>query len=215
MGQEGRVHSKLLTIAARSILRPMGLVQKGRSRIWLDDRQWWVCVVEFQPSSWSRGSYLNVGCMWLWLVKDYVSFDLGHRVEHFHEFQDEQQFKTESMDLAARAAREVTRYRALFPTVRDVADYYQRHDPTAGWPSYDAAIACALSHRVDDARRLFRRFAHPVDTLNEFVAAAQAEAEQLSELASDAEQFKRVIAAKVHRTRQLQGLPIRPELNFD
>jgi hypothetical protein len=116
MGQEGRVHSKLLTIAARSILRPMGLVQKGRSRIWLDDRQWWVCVVEFQPSSWSRGSYLNVGCMWLWLVKDYVSFDLGHRVEHFHEFQDEQQFKTESMDLAARAAQEVTRGRLLSAT---------------------------------------------------------------------------------------------------
>ena len=214
MGQEAPVHSKLLTVAARNILRPMGLVQKGRSRTWLDDHQWWMCVVEFQPSSWSRGSYLNVGCMWLWVVKDYISFDEGYRVEGFHDFQDEQQFGTEAMCLAARAAQEVTRYRALFPTVRDVADYYQRHSPEVGWPSYHAAIACALSHRVDEARRLFHRFTYPADTLNEFVAAAQAEAEQLSELAGDAGQFERVISEKVQRSRQLQRLPTIPEFNF-
>lgn len=214
MGQEAPVHSRILTSAARGVLRPMGLVQKGRSRIWLDDHQWWMCVVEFQPSSWSRGSYLNVGCMWLWLVKDHISFDEGHRVESLVEFRDEQQFGMAATELAARAAQEVTRYRALFSTVRDVADYYQRHIPAVGWPSYHAAIACALSNRVDDARRLFHRFAHPADALNEFVATAQAEAEHLSELAGDPEQFQRVIATKVQRTRELQKLPTVSVLNF-
>lgn len=71
----------------------MGLSQKGRSRIWLDDQRWWLCVVEFQPSSWSRGSYLNVGCMWLWPVRDDISFDEGYRVEEFCEFRDEAQFE--------------------------------------------------------------------------------------------------------------------------
>src|SRR5687767_4381931 len=81
MAEQTPIHSTLITAAAREILRPMGLFQKGRSRTWLDDQGWWVCVVEFQPSSWSRGSYLNVGCMWLWGVKDYISFDEGYRIE--------------------------------------------------------------------------------------------------------------------------------------
>lgn len=59
-------HSKLITAAAREVLRPLGLDQKGRSRMWFDDRGWWVGLVEFQPSSWNRGSYLNVGAQWLW-----------------------------------------------------------------------------------------------------------------------------------------------------
>src|SRR5262249_20811083 len=103
MSQEP-IHSKLITAAARTILRPLGLFQKGRSRTWLDDRGWWVGVVEFQPSSWSRGSYLNVGCMWLWDVKNYVSFDEGYRVESFAEYQDDDQFRQAATDLANRAA---------------------------------------------------------------------------------------------------------------
>src|SRR5205085_1650054 len=74
-------HTKLLNAAAREILRPLGLVQNGRSRTWLDDQRWWLGVVEFQPSGFTRGSYLNVGINWLWNVKDWLSFDFGHRVD--------------------------------------------------------------------------------------------------------------------------------------
>ena len=42
-------HSKLITSAARDVLRPLGLRRRGRSRVWLDDRGWWLGVVEFQP----------------------------------------------------------------------------------------------------------------------------------------------------------------------
>jgi hypothetical protein len=63
-------HTKLLIAAARDVLRPIGLTQKGRLRTWLDDLGWWLGVVEFQSSSWSRGSYLNVGVNWLWNPKD-------------------------------------------------------------------------------------------------------------------------------------------------
>jgi hypothetical protein len=42
------------------VLTPLGLTQRGRSRLWLDDHGWWLIVVEFQPSAWSRGSHLNV-----------------------------------------------------------------------------------------------------------------------------------------------------------
>jgi len=55
------VHSKIIADAAKRNLAPIGLTRKGRSRVWLDDRGWYVTVVEFQPSGFSKGSYLNVG----------------------------------------------------------------------------------------------------------------------------------------------------------
>jgi len=45
-------------------------------RQWLGDHGWWLINVEFQASSWSVGSYLNVGLQYLWTVTDHRSF--GH-----------------------------------------------------------------------------------------------------------------------------------------
>ena len=70
-------HSRLINAAAKAALRPLGCAQKGRYRIWLDDRSWWVGIVEFHPSSWARGSYLNVGACWPWYEKDSLSFNAG------------------------------------------------------------------------------------------------------------------------------------------
>src|SRR6202000_1719294 len=38
---------------------PLGLERRGRSRTWIDDQRWYAIVVEFQPSGFSKGSYLN------------------------------------------------------------------------------------------------------------------------------------------------------------
>lgn len=57
--------NSILNTGAREILRPMGRVRKGRSRTWWDDHGWWLINVEFQPSGFSKGSYLNVGICWL------------------------------------------------------------------------------------------------------------------------------------------------------
>src|SRR5262249_5473480 len=144
MRTEASVHSRLIASAARASLVPMGLFQKGHSRIWLDDRGWWLCVVEFQPSSWSRGSYLNVGCMWLWQVKQDISFDEGYRVESFTEFHDEEQFRSVAQHLARRAADEVESYRRKFPRIHDVCHYYFSNHPVGFWSNFNAAVACAL-----------------------------------------------------------------------
>jgi hypothetical protein len=101
----GIPHSTLITAAARDALRQLGLSRKGRSRTWLDDQGWWLGVVEFQPSSWSRGTYLNVGVNWLWNVKDYITFDVGGRVafpqsQQFLELKSEEQFKDAVRELA-------------------------------------------------------------------------------------------------------------------
>src|SRR5919197_3091278 len=99
------IHSKLLNAAAREYLRPLGLAQRGRSRLWFDDHGWWIINVEFQPSGWSKGSFLNVGVQWLWYRFPSFCFELGYRVtwgrnEQFVEFQTLEQFAPEAGRLA-------------------------------------------------------------------------------------------------------------------
>ena len=90
-------------------------MQKGRSRTWLDDQGWWVGVVEFQPSAWDRGSYLNVGACWLWEEKDYLSFDVGGRVAGFQRFTETAEFASAAQTLAEQAAAEYWRCVTAFP----------------------------------------------------------------------------------------------------
>ncbi len=185
----------------------MGLRQKGRSRTWIDDHGWWLCGVEFQPSGFSKGSYLNVGCMWLWQVKDYLSFDEGYRVEEFSSFQDTDQFSSVTDRLAHRAAGEVSRYRAMFTDVRAVARYYSESLPTTFWPTFNAAVACGLVGAVEQARRFFLNVTGLKGDDRDWVLAAQADAEQLSTIAGDPIRFHEVVAERVRRTRELQKLP--------
>lgn len=49
-----READQLIIRAARDVLKPMGLFQKGTSRIWIDDNGWFLILGEFQPSSWSQ-----------------------------------------------------------------------------------------------------------------------------------------------------------------
>lgn len=215
MSKDPSKHSQLLATAARSVLQPMGMVRKGRSRVWLDDHSWWLCVVEFQPSSWSGGTYLNVGCMWLWQAKAHTSFDEGHRVEQFSKFHDERQFESVAAALAQRAATVVLKYRKLFPAVQDVCAYYSRHRPDGFWPTFHAAMSCALAAKPDHARRLFGRIIDSHSDDRDWVISAQAEARRLCAIAEHTERFRQVVTDTIHRARDLQKLPPLDSVSFD
>jgi hypothetical protein len=100
-----REHEAILQRVMREAFRPHGLLQKGRSRVWFGDRGWWVTVVELQPSGWSKGSYLNVGAMWLVYPQQHVTFHDGYRRggNEFLEFKDAAQFETGARGLCASA----------------------------------------------------------------------------------------------------------------
>jgi hypothetical protein len=142
MAKVTTVHSKLITAAARTNLIPVGMFQLGRSRLWLGDHGWWLDVVEFQPGRWEKGSYLNVGCMWLWNVKSWTSFDEGqYRVHDFEQFEDEDQFKRSAEVLALKAKHCVLQQRTAFSSIQAVSEHYVKHDPGNGWRAFHAAVA--------------------------------------------------------------------------
>ncbi|GMM86926.1 hypothetical protein [Pseudoalteromonas sp. MTN2-4] len=139
------IHSKLINNAAREILKPVGLVRKGQSRVWLDDNGWWLTMVEFQPSSWSKGTYLNVGVSWLWYPKDYLSFDIGYRENSFIEFKDEDSFFSEAIALAEKAKDKALTHRRSMSSPELAKEFVLTN--TAGdkqniWACLNKGLAC-------------------------------------------------------------------------
>ncbi len=163
----------ILKSAAREVLRPLGLIQKGRSRTWYDDRGWWLTVVEFQPSGFGKASYLNVGTCWLWRAepRSYTSFDLGYRIPGAGgSLESEPQWHGVVQELVRQAVAEVQRYRELLPDLAAaarecvqneelrVADLRERDghlEVPAGWPTWDAAVASGLAGDIERAVHYF------------------------------------------------------------
>ena len=218
-------HTKLLNAAARDVLRPLGVVQKGRSRTWLDDRGWWLGVIEFQPSSWSRGSYLNVGVNWLWDPKDYLSFDFGHRVDiagegQYVEYENDEQFSPLARKLAMVAAEQVRRYRDEFPTVEAAAAILERAEPDDLLRSLHAGIALGLGGHGKAARTLFGRYARWFESDEESEwrteddEALYLRTRQLSALVADRRAFSDLIREDIRRARAQLKLDPDVELRF-
>ncbi|MCF6113361.1 hypothetical protein [Mesorhizobium muleiense] len=154
-------HDKLIAGAAKKILAPLGFRRKGRSRVWLLDHNWWLTVVEFQPSGWAKGSGLNVAAHWLWIEQDHLSFDYFKRSEPFIEYSSDAQFEPEVTRLAQSAAQEANRLDQTFTSIEATATVLaieERGLPEqaqGSWSAYDAGMAMALSGRTDDAAALF------------------------------------------------------------
>ena len=206
-------HTKLLLSAARDALAPLGLVRLGRSRLWVDDRGWWTVVVEFQPSGFAKGSFLNVGVMWLWYAKDYWSFDVGHRVEPFAEFESAEQFKPVAEHLAERAAREVCEYRDAFSSMREVAKYLSGEASKSVWAGYHAAISAGVAGDVVGSTRFFAELAdHPAT--HEWENEVQGRAAELSKHLPDVPAFRAAVTRVVDHSRELHKLPKVHDLSY-
>jgi len=74
---------------------------------WLDDNGWWITNIEFQSSSWSKGTYLNVGVCFQWYPNDFFSFDIGYREAEFVEFESEEQFQAAAQEYTEIAKSKV------------------------------------------------------------------------------------------------------------
>jgi hypothetical protein len=148
--------TKVITASARSVLRPFGCIQKGRSRIWLDDRSWWVGVVEFQPSGWSMGSYLNVSASWLWGRNGDLSFDVPSLRREFHPFLEEDQFSISATLLAEDAKAELIALRERFCSPLDVSKFLSRREHPSIWDYYHLGVSAGLAGEMDLARQSFK-----------------------------------------------------------
>lgn len=205
-------HTRLINTAAKAALAPLGCIQKGRSRTWLDDHGWWVGVVEFQPSSHSKGSYLNVGACWLWYEKDHLSFDAGHRMEAFQPYSDDAQFAAAATTLAERASQEVTALRERFASPALVQAWHEASPSASFWTHYHRAVAAGLAGNIDQSRHAFAAVIANTDDRT-WAIEAKRRAAELMRCLEVGDGFEAEIMNTVRRTRALLKLQVRDSVN--
>jgi len=208
---DGSDHNRVIATAARETLGPLGLIRKGRSRTWLDDNDWWVGVVEFQPSSWTRGSYLNVGAMWLWRnTDDYdIYFGFGYRIDGAG-FADasEAAFEDAVAAMAVTAAEHVRLLREQLTTVDAAAAILREQaEREKGWAMWDAAVALGLAGKRDEAAAMFRAVADDDDDRDWWVAVRRDAAELAQLVRVDPAEFDAAVRAWIDRYRDALKLP--------
>lgn len=214
------VHNKIINAAAKAVLRPLGVHQKGRSRLWYDDGRWYTVAIEFQPSSWMRGSYLNVGIQWLWHPKEFWSFDLGFRERkylgsreivtgrggQFVQFKREDSFREAIDSMAGIAAERVRESRAHFQTLSGAYDFVRRRrNPRDERSHLDAAILAALCGHPRKARSLIRKTIIK-DSDQDRQASRNRFALRLLDAIGDEQAYRRLIEAQIAECRALLKL---------
>lgn len=172
-------HTKIINAVAKRILAPKGFFQKGRSRVWLRDNGWFLTVVEFQPSGFSKGTYVNVAMHFLWGMQlseevPTISYDYGWErlkppdvpSEFIAYYGNDESFaqQVEAMVKAAakyaenyRNCTDLTYARRLICTGRMV---------DAGWREYDRAMLCFLSGNLAEGTRRMQYFLNTLQKRN-------------------------------------------------
>ncbi|MEZ5826909.1 MAG: hypothetical protein R3D30_07305 [Hyphomicrobiales bacterium] len=202
-------HGKLITAAARSALTPLGCNQISRSRTWISDERFWVIQIEFQPSGWSKGSYLNVGASWLWRVQKSFAFDYGYRVADFIVFETQEQFAPLIAGHARRAAEEVNALRNKFKTLAQIHRHLMDDIPRGGWALYHAAVAAGLSGDIAVAKQLFYDFDAWANSPT-WPTKLESPAVQLASLLSEPDLYRAQVSSIIDECRALNGLMLQP-----
>lgn len=173
-------HTKIINAVAKRILAPKGFFQKGRSRVWLRDNGWFLTVVEFQPSGFSKGTYANVAMHFLWgkqLPEEvpYLSFDYGWKrlkppdvpSEFIDYCGNDESFaqQVETMTNAAvKAAEEFQRCTDLAYARKLICSGRMLDD---GWYEFDRAMLCFLSGDLAEGTRRMKYFINMLKKRNE------------------------------------------------
>jgi hypothetical protein len=198
-------HGRLIAAAARAALAPIGCRRKGQSRLWISDERYWLITVEFQPSAWSKGSYLNVRPQWLWLRLG--ANDSFPRPTDYIEFENADQFTPLIENMAAIAAETVLAFRTRFRTLADVNQYFTERITRNGWPVYRAAVTAGLLAEIEIAQQLFKRMESFDTEGHESWLELKAESAALASLLDDPVQYRSAILDTITDLREQYGLP--------
>ena len=197
-------HNRAIRDAAREILRPLGCIQKGRSRLWYVDHAWWLALVEFQPSGFSRGSYLNVGACFLW--HESSTFPFGDFAGERPWLSEHELTGDGARDLAMQARDSLFQVQERHSDVVKTASYLNLRDSHSNWGHFDAGVALGLSGRTSEAQAHFRSAIADANGI-EWIEQLNVECLYLFNLVGDELKFLEWAEKRVSHTRQLKGLP--------
>ena len=152
-------HTKIINRLAKEAFAPYGIKRFGQSRSWFDDHGWFVTIIEFQPSGFARGTFLNVGVSFNWYVRGHFTYDIGFRESGLIRFNDEEQFSTEVRRLTQIALNKTLQYRKELTTI-EAAKTFIVNNKTGDslWGNYHRGIICALAGDKTKQKEISRPF---------------------------------------------------------
>jgi hypothetical protein len=202
-------HTRLIATTAKAALQPLGFARQGRSRFWFADQRFWIIFADFQPSGWSKGTYLNMGVKWLWQARPIL--DMNDRPVDFIPFESSEQFSPLIERMAEVAAQEALKLRAQFKSLADIYRYLIAHASSDGWPVYHAAVASGLVGDVETSKRLFKRMEAWPTYGYDWELDLKSESAALAALLFNRERFRSAILAIIDRTRRTMKMPPDPD----
>jgi hypothetical protein len=197
-------HNKQIAEIAKQVLLPAGLKRKGKSRLYYDDNGWWCTIVEFQPSGFSKGSYLNVGVSWLLYEKDPWSFHIGSREQGFSSAGNESEFTNAIFEMAVRAKEIAENNRERFSSISKAHEYYQSVK-REGWARYYAAVIAGLDHQFAVAVNNFNSLLEYPET-TEWQRELNSRSRQLLRMLERPKEFIEAVTRIVLNSRTLHRL---------
>lgn len=201
-------HGRIIAAAAKAALTPIGCRRRGQSRVWISDQRCWVIAVDFQPSAWSRGTYLNVTPSWLWLRMGGTQG--SNRVEDFIPFENAEQFTPLITEMANRAAKEVLALREKFRSLSDIYNDFVGRVTGDGYPVYRAAVTAGLVRDVQNARHLFERMEALETHGYQSLTTMKSESAAFAALLDDPQQYRSAALNRIEERRQVLQLPTDP-----
>jgi hypothetical protein len=204
-------HSRMLNVAAKRALQPLGFQQRGQSRFWFADRGFWALTVEFQPHGRVKGSFLNIGARWFWHPGEDWVFSYFQRIGGFIPFTTVEQFKPEAEKLANLAGAEAISLDQRFESLDAIAGYLKERasgeqNCRNPWMLYYAAITAGLTRDREFSLKCFSKLIAQEPTVD-WMRKLQNDATTLKRLLMKGNQFDTAIRKKVAETRALLRLP--------
>jgi hypothetical protein len=198
--------AKIIRKVAKERLAEKGFKQKGRSRLWYFSGDYYLILVEFQPSSWEKGTYLNVGLDFHWYPKEYFSFEFGQRLADFKRFEDENQFRKDIEEMCDVASVKYNQYRQVFKENAGAADRLLKlYDNTlTDWDKFSIGVLFGVGGQSNDAIKYLKQISGEHYTLDFEIARAKTARAYIQAIEEDS--LASLLGKIIEQTKQLKGI---------
>ena len=148
-------HNKLLKKIAKARFKQTDIRQEGQSRTFLQDNFWFTTLIEFQPSGYDKGTFLNIGADFNFYPRDHFAFSYGYREKEFIKFESESQFENAVNNLCDLTLKRTLEIQSQLETYAKTAIILKEtFNPTNGWQNFNLGIITGLSGDKTNAKIL-------------------------------------------------------------
>ena len=198
-------HNKLIARKAKSALKPLEFIRSGKSRIWYKDNGWWSVVIEFQPSSHSKGTYVNVSVAHFLYEWAGWAFHVPKRLPGFASAEDDVDFESKVEKMAEEASELAVELLNKYQHIDEFIEWYSKEERRSIWDEYYSGVFSAIADRFDEAQMYFQKVCDN-EYFNTWEKAVQHRSEELIFLLQDKQTFQSSMQGVVLRTRNLMCL---------